>query len=218
MKNRDYKNFVQGGYYHLFNRGNGKQDVFLDDEDRKFFLFRLKENLFPKSPEGCLLGGSQAHTPYIRKILPPGCFTLLCYCLMPNHVHFLIRQNTELPISKLIGKVFTSYSKYFNTKYERVGHVFQDRIKAVRVENDSQLMWLSSYIHNNPKVAELVFDLKDFQWSSYLDYIGIRNGTLCDKDFILKMFPSSREYGEFVNSSAEMIKFRKGVEYLLLDE
>jgi putative transposase len=221
VKNRDYKNFAENCYFHIYNRGNGKQEVFLDDEDRKFFLFRLKENLFPKSPEDRLLGDgflvAEAHTPYIRKTLPPNSFSLLAYCLMPNHFHFLIRQNTVLPVSKLISKVFTSYSKYFNAKYERVGHVFQDRFKAVLVVNDSQLTWLTAYIHQNPKVGGLVTNLRDYQWSSYLDYIGIRNGTLCDKSFILKMFTSSIEYEKFVEVSYGAIKQRKDIELLLLD-
>jgi hypothetical protein len=65
--------------------------------------------------------------------------------------------------------------------------------------------------------AGLVSDLKDFEWSSYVDYIGQRNGTLCDKDFILKMFPDVKAYIEFVNANAEMIKARKDIEHLLLD-
>ncbi len=228
MNYRDYKHFAQNNFYHLYNRGNGRQDVFLDDEDRKFFLFRLKENLFPLKavfrglpPEDCLQGGAsivaESHTPYGRKILPPNSFTLFCYCLMPNHFHFLIRQNTELSISKLVGKVFTSYSKYFNAKYEQVGHVFQDRIKAVLVENDPQLLWLSAYIHNNPLTAGLVKDLTDYPWSSYPDYLGLRQGTLCEKDFIIKMVGSPELYKKFVADAAIKIKERKDLLQFLLD-
>ncbi len=177
MRYRDYKNFASGQCYHLYNRGEGKQDIFLDDDDRRFFLMRLKEYLWPdKVQTKPSIGG------YIRKPLPPGSFNLLAYCLMPNHFHLLIKQLTNLSISKLIARVCTSYSVYFNKKYERVGHVFQDQYKAVLVEHDSYLTWLSAYIHENPKVAGLVSNLEDYTWSSYKDYLGLRQGTLCNKN------------------------------------
>ena len=223
MNNRDYKKFAPNQYYHIYNRGVGKQDIFLDDEDRKFFLLRLKESLFPetqktavwKLPDGRLLGS--AHTPYVRKMLPANSFSLLCYCLMPNHFHFLIKQAGLTPISKLISKVCTSYSKYFNKKYTRAGHVFQDKFKSVLVVDDSQLLWLSAYVHNNPRVAGLVKDLKDYQWSSYLDYVGARQGTLCEKGFIFKQFTNVITYNKFVEDAFKKIKERKDIEHLLLD-
>jgi putative transposase len=225
MKNRDDKIFAPNNYYHIYNRGNGKMDIFKDDEDRKFFLYRFRENLYPKPPEGNPLGrlggasiAAEAHTRYIRKTLPPEAFCLLCYCLMPNHFHLLIKQNGILPISKLILKVCTGYSMYFNKKYETVGHVFQDCFKAVRIENDSQLLWTSAYIHNNPKTGGLVEDLKDYQWSSYPDYAGLRQGTLCDQSLILGMMQNNREtYKKFAAESYIKIKERKDLEYVLLD-
>jgi REP element-mobilizing transposase RayT len=223
MNNRDYKIFAPNSYYHIFNRGNAKQDIFLDDEDRKFFLFRLKEYLNPppKGKEESLRGAAlvaERHTPYIRKALPPEAFCLLCYCLMPNHFHFLIKQNGILPVSKLISQVCTSYSKYFNKKYDRVGSVYQSPFRAVRIENDSQLLWTSAYIHNNPKTAGLTQKLEDYPWSSYPDYISLRQGTLCEKDFILKMFKNdTNAYKKFVEDAFEKIKERKDLKNLLLD-
>ncbi len=221
MKNRDNKQFAPNTFWHLFNRGNGKQNIFLDLEDIKFFLLRLRENLFP-SPEVGPLGVAslvaEAHTPYIRKRLPPEAFTLLCYCLMPNHFHFLIKQNTTLPISKLIAKVCTSYSIHFNKKYGKVGNLFQNKFKAVLVTNDEQLMWTSSYIHNNPKTAGLVNDLKDYPWSSYQDYAGLRQGTLCDKSLIMNLFNTDiTAYKKFMEDSFDIINSRKEIEHLLLD-
>jgi REP element-mobilizing transposase RayT len=180
MKNRDYKEFAANQFYHIYNRGQGKGDIFLDNADRKFFLLRLKENLWPEQATITPSPGG-----YIRQLLPSKSFCLHCYCLMPNHFHFLLEQTSNLPISKLLAKVCTSYSKYFNKKYERVGHTFQDAFKAVLVVSDAQLLWLSAYIHQNPNVGGLVTKLSDYPWSSYLDYAGTRNGTLVDKSFIL---------------------------------
>lgn len=205
MNNRDYKQFGQGGYYHVYNRGNNRQDIFLDDEDRKFFLFRMREAVYPE------FAGSR------RKPLPVGSFTILAYCLMPNHFHLLVRQNLNTPISELIKKVCTGYSKYFNKKYERVGHVFQDQYKAVVISNDGYLKWVSAYIHQNPKIGGLVEDLKDYPWSSYLDYMSLRKGKLCSKDLILGMFASTEKYKEFVEDAYEQIKKRKDIQALLLE-
>lgn len=205
MNNRDYKQFGQGGYYHIYNRGNNKQDIFLDEEDRKCFLFRIREALYPEYASGR------------RKPLPIGSFTLLTYCLMPNHFHLLIRQNLLTPVSEFIKKLCTGYSKYFNKKHDRVGHLFQDQFKAILIPNDSYLMWVSAYIHQNPKVAGLVEKAEEYSWSSYKDYIGLRNGTLCERDFILGMFKDANDYKLFVEDSYEKIKTRKDILHFLLE-
>jgi len=228
MNNRDYKHFAPNTFWHIYNRGVGKMDIFNDTPDYAIFIVRMDENFHSKialpdghHPDGAHLGGAsmvaEAHTPYIRKALPPESFSLLAYTLMPNHFHFIVRQNTGLPISKLVLKICGSYSKYYNKKYERVGSLFQDQFKAVLIDNDAYLLWLSAYIHNNPKTAGLVKDLKDYPWSSYLDYIGLRQGTLCDKDFILKQFANVDAYRKFVGDAYEKIKGRKDLKNLLLD-
>ena len=220
MNTRDYKNFAPGSYFHLYNRGNGKQDIFLDKQDYTFFMNRLIEALFPllaslNSIDGHHQGAG--HSPYKRKMLPEGVFELICFCLMPNHFHLLIKQITELPISMLISKVCTSYSKYFNKKYDRVGHVFQDQFRSILVENNSYALWLSAYIHQNPKVAGLVNDPVDYFWSSYREYMGVEKYNICKKDIILDSFIKPSTYSKFVDSSFDLIKQRKDMECLLLD-
>jgi putative transposase len=229
MNNRDYKLFAPNTFWHVYNRGNRKQDIFLDDSDRIFFLRRLKEYLYPiplkmpikESPDGHLQGGlsmvAESHTPYIRKSLPPDSFSLLSYCLMPNHLHLLLKQNLDIPASKLISQLCTGYSKYFNKKYGTVGGLFQDPFKAVRVDNDSYLLWLSAYIHNNPVAGKLVADLDDYPWSSYKDYVGLRQGTLCNTEFILSQFESLGAYKKFVDNALDRILAMKDLENYLLD-
>lgn len=223
MKNRDYKQFAPDNYFHVYNRGNGKMVIFRDEEDYKFFLSRLKENLFPEeervplSPRGA---PSLVGKIYVRKSLPPNAFSLTCDCLIPNHFHLLIKQNSELPIGKLILKVCTGYSMYFNKKYDRVGSLFQDQFKAALVDDNSYLVWLSAYIHQNPKVAGLVDKPEDYKWSSYREFIKGERG-ICDKEIILSQFKSIDDYKKFVDSSFEIIKSRKDLEKdlesLLLD-
>ena len=206
MNNRDYKQFAPGSYYHIYNRGNGKMDIFLGDDDFRFFIFRLRQNLFP----------DEEHSGRIT-LLPPQSFSLISYCLMPNHFHFLLRQERDIPTSKLLTKVCTSYSKYFNKKYERVGHLFQDQFKQILVDENSYLIWLSAYIHQNPKVSGLITNLADYKWSSYPDLVGLRDGGLCDKSIIMDQFKSPKDFEIFVESSHEVIKNRKDIEALLLD-
>ena len=115
MNNRDYKNFLPGNIYHIYNRGNNKEKIFFDERDYKAFLFRL----------GLVLGFTQEELnqekllamPYSRiriTDMKKGDFKLHCFCLMPNHFHLLIEQIKDIPISKLLSKLCTSYSRYLN--------------------------------------------------------------------------------------------------------
>jgi REP element-mobilizing transposase RayT len=219
MKNRDYKQFAEGEYYHIFNRGVGKMDIFLDEQDFLFFLKRLKENIHPERMplSGSGFRGAPSPGSYVRELLPENSFELICYCLMPNHFHLVIKQLSSISISKLIAKVCTSYSMYFNKKYNRVGTLYQDQFKAVHVADDEYLLWLSVYIHQNPHVAGLVKNLKDWKWGSYPDYIGARQGSLCKKDVVLERFKTSREYADFVDSGFDIIKSKGELKDFVLD-
>lgn len=209
MNTRDNKQFVPGGYYHVYNRGNAKGEVFYDEQDFSFFLYRFKENI-----TGRLMSN---HGRYIRRLLPAGAFTLISYCLMPNHFHLLIRQNGDIPVSELLLRICTGYSKYFNRKYERVGHIFQDQFKAIMIDTDSYLLWLSAYIHTNPVVAGLASKPEEYVWSSYLDYLGVRPGTLCKKEFILSQAGGVRVYQNFVEQSIQLVQQHKELDDYLLD-
>ena len=161
MKKPTQKISYPGGYFHVYNRGNRKQDIFLEDVDYIGYLARLREYKDK------------------RKI------SIICYCLMPNHFHLLLRQDSEIPIFSFLQSLHTSYSMYFNNKYDKVGHLFQGAFKQKEIDKDEYLLHLSSYIHLNPLSAGLVSKLEDYQWSSYPDYIGAREGTLCDKEVIM---------------------------------
>lgn len=215
MGYRDYKIFAAGNYYHVINRGNGKNDVFLDTQDYGIFMHRVRENFFSENELPKI--ASPLDIKYKRKKLPAGAFSLICYCLMPNHFHLLIKQNSDLKISKLVQKLCTGYAKYFQKKYNHTGHLFQGAFKAINIESESYLMWLSAYIHQNPAVAGIVENLEDHPYSSYLDYIGKRDGSLCVKGVILEKFKSPADYKKFVEDSRILISQRKELQYLLLD-
>ena len=206
MKNRDYKKFGMGEYYHIYNRGNEKKEIFREQDDFRFFLERMTKYLLPEK-----------FKQRVRELLPNNTFSLISYCLMPNHFHLLIRQNTELPVTALMRRLGTSYSMYFNRKYQRVGGVFQDQYKMVLVDDNRYLIWLSAYIHQNPKVANLASNLKDYPWSSYNEFLGQSTLAICDKNIILQQFANLDEYSNFLKESYSLIKHKKDIESLLID-
>ena len=183
MINRDYKMLVPGQIYHVFNRGNNKEKIFLDTTDFENFVARLK----------IILGVVVPDPKSTLVPVPAEAFSVLGYCLMDNHYHFLIKQNGTVPISKLITKLCTSYAKYFNKKYERVGHIFQDKFKAKMVTTDAYLLRVSAYIHNNPG-NPLVW-----KYSSLRTYCGLENDKISNTDLILGCFNgNAAEYVKFV--------------------
>ena len=209
MRRRDYKEFAPGVSYHIYNRGNGKMDIFRDDQDYLNFLKRIR----------LALGKMKGVAPSLDRFVPfePNTFSLISYCLMPNHFHLQIEQCGEVPLGKLLLKVCTSYSIYFNRKYDHVGHVFQDQFKAVPVQSENQVAALSAYIHQNPGVAGLVDAPDKWVYSSYPDYIGLRKGDLVDFDSVLSQFGNREEYRLFVEGRSEDILERKDIEKLFLD-
>jgi len=200
MYTRDYKIFAPGEFYHVYNRGNHKQDIFLDDGDYAFFVLRLKQNLYSDKFDELKI-----------QALPPNSFSLVSYCLMPNHFHLLIRQNSEIPVSKFMLKLCSSYAKVFNKKHEFVGHLFQDQFKQVAVSEDEYLKWLVAYICQNPTVAGLVKTPSEYKWSSYNEHVNRRPvSRVCDE----KIVESCLENKAFLNLLNPLTKLLKKVSWL----
>lgn len=125
--------------------------------------------------------------------------SILSYCLMSNHFHFLLKQETDLPITAFMLRLSTSYAKYFNIKYKEVGSLFQGRFKAKLVETDEYLLHLSRYIHRNP-ISTPGVELTYFPWSSYSAYIEGGKNDFVDPNYILGYFAHKdpqRDYRQF---------------------
>lgn len=166
--------FVEGQFYHIYNRGSGRQPIFFEEENYHYLL-----HLFMK---------------YTRTTG----IAVIAYCLMPNHYHFLVRQDSETPAGLLFQRVFNSYTKAINKKYNRSGTLFQGRYRCILIEKTNQLYHLCRYIHANPVKAGLVASPEQWLFSNYRDWIGLRDGILCDNDFIQTQFGMASEYAEFV--------------------
>ncbi len=204
MGNRDYKNFAKGSIYHLYNRGNNKEIIFHDEQDYRAFLFRLGLAFGIKKDDlnKCEITKSLKSRVRIGG-LKSSDFKLHAFCLMPNHIHLLIEQCEDESISKLLLKVSTSFSKYINIKYKRVGHVFQDRFKSVKMETNPQLMLISSYIHMNPVKDSIINKPENYKWSSYSDFIEDRDNSIIHKDFLIEIFGNKNN---FVKENTKLYK------------
>lgn len=178
------KDYVPESYYHIYNRGVNKQPIFIDDRDRVVFLSLLKRYLgevTEKNRQG------KNHPNYSENI------ELLAFCLMGNHFHLFVYQLAdENAITEFMRSLMTAYSMYFNKKYKRVGPVFQQRFRAVRIVDDAQLLHITRYIHLNPA------EYKNYEWSSYQYYINNKSteNNWLKPDRALELFDG--DYAAFV--------------------
>lgn len=134
---------TKNGCYHIITRGNQKQPVFKETQDFEKYLAIL--------------------TKYRKEYK----FKLYCFCLMPNHVHLIIEVSKPSLLSKIMKCLNLSYTRYFNFKYEKVGHLWQDRFKSKIIEKDSYLLECINYIECNPLRASLTQAIEEYPWSSY---------------------------------------------------
>lgn len=181
---------IENGIYHCILRGINKQDIFFDNQDYFKFLKILKKS---------------------KQLFQ---FKLYSYILMPNHIHLEFKDEKNL-LSETMHNIAISYAKYFNLKYKRIGHVFENRYKSKIVGSDDYILNLLRYIHQNPQKA-LICATEEYKWSSYKEYIHIAN--IVDTEEILNMFDedkyqSIQKFIEFnkkeykMNTSSELLEY-----------
>ncbi len=195
------KTYIENGYYHVYNRGVEKRIIFHDREDYSKFIYLLRIYLTPLDElrtEFPLLRGNIINNNLCEHV------DLLAFCLMPNHFHLLIHQKNKDSITKLMRQISTAYSMYFNKRHQRIGPLFQSVFKAAAVENDQYLLHLSRYIHLNPTARGASLD--EFEWSSYLYYLGKKDANWLNTQIISEYFNNSKKgfsYREFVEDYKE---------------
>lgn len=205
--------FYTGEYYHIYNRGVDKRDIFLSDAD--YFRF-LKEMRYMN----CSNRVSNFKNKHCIEAKPrykgnegDALVGIICYCLMPNHFHFMLRQLKDDSISKFMQKVGTGYTQYFNLKYNRSGSLFQGTFKAKHITEDAYLLHLSRYIHRNPleisKVNNFENHLKpeEYKWSSFSFYLEQARWCLVrlTKEIVTDQFSNIEEYRKFVYNHSEQL-------------
>lgn len=180
--------------YHIINRGVEEREVFLDKRDYSRFIdsFIYYQKADPPTRFSFRKRLKKEQLSNLDNLVE-----IVCYCLMPNHFHFLLKQVKDGGISLFISRLVNSYTRYFNTRHHRVGHLFQGPFKAVRIENDEQLIHVSRYIHLNPVTGFLVKNPQEYIFSSYSEYCKEEKG-ICQKGLVLEQFTSLADYEKFV--------------------
>ena len=211
-------------YYHVFNRGVNKRRIFLNkrDHQRAINLARFYRYLnYPiRFSKFLLLHRDQRKEIWQRLEKDEKFVDVLSYCLMPNHFHFLVKQNVDNGVSKFMSNFENSYTKYFNIKNSRVGPLLQGPFKAVKIDSEEQLLHVSRYIHLNPYSSAVVGSLNDlinYPWSSFPEYISGVEFNFCQKDLLLSQFKNQDSYKVFVFDNADYQKTLEDVKHLTLE-
>ncbi len=169
------------GYNHIMIRGNARKDIFMDGQDKMYFIEILKTK-----KENNRYG-------------------LIAFCIMDNHAHLLLQEREEY-IANIMKRINVSYVFYFNKKYKKTGHLFQDRYRSEKIEDDSYLLMATRYIHKNPVKAGIVKRVEKYKWSSYKAYIEEDTvlAKAIDKELVLGIFSEEKK-----EEREEFIKFTK---------
>ncbi len=221
--------FVNGEFYHVFNRGTDKRVIFPERYDfQRFFqgmeLFNvidpigsIYENSFRKNPQ---LGNSvskltklKSETKHSQKLVK-----FICYCLNPNHYHFILQQLVDRGIEKFMHRLGVGFTKYFNQKYQRSGVLFQGPFKAIHIDSNEYLLHLSAYVNLNYKVHRLGNSVSKSSWDEYVGMLRENEKGFCERDIILCQFNTIPEYKEFAEDALETIRERKDIEHLLFGD
>ncbi len=171
--------FSPGSYYHIYNRGAGQGLIFFA----------------PGNYEHCLR--------LIKRYAQKYAAAIIAYCLMPNHYHFLLRQDAEQPLSRFINVLFNAYVQAINREQGRRGTLFEGRFRHVQVDRNEYASQLCRYIHLNPVKAGIVTHPEDWPYSNYRDWLGLRPGTLKDEAFIREFWATPESYRRFVLEAHE---------------
>ena len=165
-------------YYHVYNRGNNKEQISFEDKNYHYFLSKIEKAFTDK-------------------------IDLIAYCLMPNHFHLLVCVKEDGALEEAMQKISTSYTRAINKAYNRTGHLFQGRFKNKLIPNNEYLLHLSRYIHRNPLRAGLVTNIEDWNFSSYSAYIGKTKTSFIKPEIIIDQFNLPGEYSRFVTEFQE---------------
>ncbi|MCK4905287.1 transposase [bacterium] len=194
---------VVGEHYHIFNKSIAEYIIFNNDSEftRMINVIRYYQKAKPaiKFSDFIKLAEVKQNYPNIDISVPERdkLIEIITYCLMPTHIHLILKQLKKNGISIFMGNILNSYTRYFNTKHKRKGPLWEGKFKNILVETDEQLLHLTRYIHLNPATAYLVNKPEEWLWSSYKEYLLETKAKICRYDDILDIEPDS-SYRKFV--------------------
>lgn len=222
MPRRDIP-LAKGEYYHIFNRGVARQPTYFGYKDYQRFVISLDYYRYHDTPVKL---SRLLHIPEVDRLeilnklqkTNNVSVEIISYCLMPNHFHILLKQISEDGISRFVRHLTDSYTKYINTKYERIGPLYQGQFKAVHISTDELLIHISRYIHLNPLVSYVVKeqDFLTYSWSSLHSYV-TEHRDFVTPDPVLNHFPSKKHYLDFVMDQVTYGKELQIIKHLTLE-
>ncbi|MDD4610589.1 MAG: transposase [Patescibacteria group bacterium] len=217
--------FQNENYYHIYNRGVDHRDIFGDANDFGRFIrsMRIMNNNSNEGQRDYVLRKMFKSGKYPElssgypelSSLTSGLFNIfnqelrlvvrnyynfveiISYCLNKNHYNLLLKQLIDKGVEKFLHKIGTSYTNYFNLRSKRSGSLFETTYKSAYLDTEGKIIRASTYINGNPEIHKIC-RAENWPWSSYLDYLGLRSGTMCNKEIILSQFRSIEEYRKFV--------------------
>jgi putative transposase len=215
---------VTDNFYHIFNRGVNRRQIFTNKRDYIRALNTLKFFNYVDYPirysKFLLLANGQRKEIWDRLDKSNTFTDIISFCLMPNQFHLLLKQNRDEGISKLLANFQISYTKYFNIKNDRVGSLLQGQFKAVKIDSEEQLLHVSRYVHLNPYSSAVIENIKDllkYEWSSLPEYAQNNQYDLCKNNILLNYFKNNTEYIDFVLNNADYQKDLENIKHLTFE-
>ena len=223
---RRLKEIFPDQIYHVYNRSVARLPIFLGIDDFKRFLKTI--DFYRFAPTGLCYSHYCRLTSDAQKVFRltqeergQKLVSVYCFCLMPNHFHFLLRGLVDGGVQKFTANLQNSYAKYFNTKRGRNGSLFQEMFKANLVESDDLFLHISRYIHLNPLSSSVVKDFKDlkaYPWSSLPSYLGFSRNSFIEKETLENYFSNKKEHESFIFDQADYQKSLEEIKHLLPED
>lgn len=216
--------FITGEIYHIFNRSIAKQPILKRKNDYEriynlidFYRFNKPKLRFSHYNRLAL----KERKEFLDNLYSSDkLLDISAFCLMPNHIHLLVKQNKENGITTFMSNIQNSYAKYFNTKNKRTGALFQSMFKSVRIESDEQIIHTARYIHLNPLTSYVLKDinkLENYPWSSFYNYMKKQSSGFIDKEVIMGYFSSPAEFEKFTLDQIEYQRELEKIKHLMLE-
>ncbi len=175
-----YEPLIEDTYYHIYNCGNNKENLFIEEENYSYFLKLIKKHILEVSD-------------------------ILAYCLLKNHFHLLVKTKPNIEskkISQHFSNLFNAYAKAINKKYNRTGSLFKDRFSRIKISNEDYLKFLIIYIHTNPVHHNFIDNFSKYKHSSYSSLISTKP-TLLNRDFVISLFDDVTNF-KFVHNKKQL--------------
>lgn len=201
------KPLVENEFYHIYNRGVDKRDIFLDESDYQRFVKCTKE-FNCKDPIGSLYEKYLREKKTGMEIESPPIVEIIAYCLNPNHFHLILKQIGEKGIEKFMQKIGVGYTMYFNQKYDRSGALFQGKFKSAHINSNATLLRLSVYVNCNSEIHK-IHPAKNYQWCGFLEYVGKNKNGICEREVIASHFKSEEDYCRYAKENIENFQQEK---------